>query len=934
MSKSAFSFIGGLLFLSSPLLANEGELALAHPSEEVFTPNVTNDEEAFLVRRIAEFWKDGDFNIVKVQIQEFFDKYPDSGLRDYFHGILGDLYLQEGQIDEALAAYNEVDDAKIYEKILINKLHCLYEKNDYAALQSEGEPNLRFYREDARFDELKFLVAESQFRQAIAMEKGDEQMELISKSQPMYEDLLVSNYSDVSQFALAEIHHLKGDHEEAAMLYRELAQKHPTDREDLLFQAASLEAHFAPKEAIMTFTTIVEDKGARAHEALFNRLILLFQTEQYRSVIADVEEARGAVPESYEATFNYIVGKSYFAIENYQDASEPIGQFIASESESTEQLKNALLIQMTCAQNLTDEPLFDQSLQKMEIHFPEDSELPKAIFMHAMLCKETGNLAQTKVKLEHIKETYPDFEDQESFLFEYGLAAHQSDEWENSYGTYETYLANFSDSHRSESAWKLFLSSALHLFELEDHPYTKEQFYGDLGRILHNETLFSHDELKEYRLLYAKTAYELEKYQEALDYTHEFILASLNEEIDREALAEANYLAALCHHQMQDDNFAFCNHLENALKLNPENYQNATTHLHLYNGYIRNEDHIDLAAHHLYEAISLGDQPVKPTNKLWLANFYYNQAKSYLDTNWKRSPNDNADVEAQVERATGLFASVLKENDTLVVLEEKTLAYESEALKFAELLGKKGDQAGRLAVVSALVEQQNTNGDLDWQYKKHALFELANSYKSLGDGEKALETFTFIKNTGTELPTSMSHMATLESAQIQFNLLDKSLKSESSEEILVILNQLKELQIRKNILSEPVHMEAALAYAEIRADLAEASDQDARYLFFLNRMKEDFTSTFDTIGSEYHAALEHNEGKHQMYGSYMKFVDAEIYRVQAKQKAQSDEAGAAEELNENALALLSEIKESQGTTKELHKRTMERIEEINQQSHY
>ena len=44
------------------------------------TTQTQSDEEAFLIRRIAEFWKDGDFGIVKTQIVDFLDKYP----KDYF----------------------------------------------------------------------------------------------------------------------------------------------------------------------------------------------------------------------------------------------------------------------------------------------------------------------------------------------------------------------------------------------------------------------------------------------------------------------------------------------------------------------------------------------------------------------------------------------------------------------------------------------------------------------------------------------------------------------------------------------------------------------------------------------------------------------------------------------------------------------------------
>ena len=68
--------------------------------EPVHQTHKQSNEEAFLIRRIAEFWKDGDFGIVKTQIIAFLDKYPESELKDYFLGILGDIYLQENKYEK------------------------------------------------------------------------------------------------------------------------------------------------------------------------------------------------------------------------------------------------------------------------------------------------------------------------------------------------------------------------------------------------------------------------------------------------------------------------------------------------------------------------------------------------------------------------------------------------------------------------------------------------------------------------------------------------------------------------------------------------------------------------------------------------------------------------------------------------------------------
>ncbi|MCH9614617.1 MAG: hypothetical protein SP1CHLAM54_14200 [Chlamydiia bacterium] len=938
MKKSVFfqlPLVGGLLVQGLMFGSINQEFALANRNDMV-TPKMSSDEEAFLIRRIAEFWKDGDYAIVKAQIRDFFERYPDSDLKDYFQGILGDLLLQENQIEGALTAYEQIDDPLVYEKVLINKLHCYYELNHFDKIAKEGLPYINSSSEEFldRKHEFQFLIAESLFRQAIALDNLNDQEVLARDAKPFYEELVTTPYAEVSEFALAEIHRILGENEKAALLYNELAEKHLAQREDLLFQAGSLEATFDGEKAITTFTQIVDQKGKRANEAQFNRLILLFQAERYRQVIAEFEEVVDVVPESYLTTFHYIVGKSYFAIDNFLNAQVSLERYINEQTESSEQLKNALLITMTCANELSDEPLFLRTLDKFEALFTEDAELPKAIFMYAMLAKKEGNRELTEQKLDLINEKFPNFEDQESFLFEYGLLAHENEKWQKSYDSFSSYLNQFKEEERTEAAWKLFLSSSLHLFQSEDINYSKQTFFEDLNAVLANESIFNHEELREYRLLFAKTAYELERYSEALEYTHNFLLTHLNEELDQNALAEAHYLSALCHNKTQSDMFAFCNHLEHALRLNPDLYDTPSTHLHLFNGYITSEGTMEKAAEHLFVAISMDPQMVQTENKLWLANHYFNQSKDYLDQHWSRKTNDNSEVSGYVERANLLFASVLERDGQLTQINTENLELESEVLKYTQLLERMQEREHRLSLLTSLVEQQTFLTEVQWTYKKHALFELAKAYEEMGYDEKALETFQFIKNTPNALPTAMGNVANLETAKIEFKMLEPTSKNEANENVLVILNQLKELQIRKNIHSEPCHLESGLTYAQVRAEISSDDEKVNRHLFFLSRMKDDFTTQEDTLSIDYHHALEESSNVKKMHGQYMKFIDAEVLRLQAVQNYQGNNLSEMEELNEAALTLLSELKEDHSTPKELFVRVEGSIEAINALNRY
>lgn len=915
----------------------------------VQSTQVASDEEAFLIRRIAEFWKDGDYGIVKAQILDFFDKYPESTLKCYFLGILGDIYLQENNYEMALENYEAIHNPEITEKIILNKLQCYYELDQFEFLALEGRPFIGkdFPAANERKKELYFLVAEGCFRQALQEENAEKRITLAREAREYYDFLGESPYAEVATFALAEIYAILGENEKGAEIYLGLVDLHPEMKEDLLFQAGVLQAEFNREAAIETFNRIKNLEGNKAKDAAFNLMVLLFQNEDYHQVIASYEKIAPFVPESYQPTFDFIVGKSFFSTGDYVNAVEPLNRYIESQYVPNDQLKNALLIQMTCAHQNGNEELFNQAFEKLDTLFPNDPQLSKALFMHAMILKEQGAISRADEKLKEIKEKYSDFEDQESFHFEYGLLSHQNERWEESYQTFKDYIQNYPNSHRIDAAWKLFLSSSLNYYKRsgDEGPYGKTEFFDDLELVLDHHEFLTPEEMKDYSLLYAKTAYELEAYPSALRVLQDHLFTQVTEEGDPLALAEAHFIAGLSHAAMQTDYSAFCMHLEQAMLLNPEMYDTSTTHLQLYNAYIslagfgdrgeirvdaeQQSDFIHHAAEHLQEAMDKGEQNIKRENRLWLANHYFQTVRDYVDGHWTHQPTDHPEVVNAMDRATAQYAAILYDHGNPIALTADNLHLENEFLKFAKLLEYRKQHQERLALMKNLIEQQSEKPNLNWGSQKQALFELATVYQDLGENEKAYETFSFIHSSSQYFPVGMSNIAVLESARIHFNLLDEQFKSESNEEVLGILNDLKELQIRKNVSSEPTHLEAALDYAKIRSDIGENSEKDSRYLFFLKRIQDDFNSQEDLVTQDYLVTLNQDAYKKQVFDSYMKFIDAEKYRLEAKQMYHQERLGEMEELHESALSLYNEVKNDPATPQGLYERIVGSIQEIN-----
>ncbi|MCH9612370.1 MAG: Cell division coordinator CpoB [Chlamydiia bacterium] len=914
--------------------------------DQSISSEVQDKEEAFLVRRIAEFWKDQDYKLVKSQITEFLKKYPNSRMNDNLRGILADLHLQEDQYREALNIYRKIKDRDIQEKILINKLQCYYELSEFDSIIAEGEDYLTSTSPEImnRRSEFHFLMAEAYFR--TASDIPDQKQELYGKARPLYEELMASPFSDPAMFALAEIYRHDGENQSAARLYSQLAEAHGDKREDLLFHAGLSQAAFDKDAALDTFAQIVEMNGAKSNDAGLNRLILLFQLERYDEVVEQHDRFVVSMSDGNKTSFDYIIGRSYYALGKHKQASEYLSQYLNFEMENSAEYRNTLLMQMSCAQAEMDENLYLSTMQKFNERYPNDPELPQALFIHALMLKDSGDFAGAENQLATLINDFPSFEDNESLYLEYSITAHTNQHWDKAHSILKSYLAQYSDSQHAKVAWKYFLSSSLNLLKASetdlDSPYTKRDFAEDLSQVLSVENVLEEDEYRECKFLQGKIAYELNKYEEALSYFEQYLEVFPGDEKS----AELHLFIALCHHELGGDLAQFCAHGEQAISSNPDIKNRASLHIELFNVYISRiekehdaelkEEFYDKAAENLYQAYLLSEQPIKRENQLWLANHYFNRLKEPASLYEVEYFTHEVDDATSFERSYEIFASVLLSNETqrLDRIDYQQTYYEWEVLKLAHLMGRKSNLNQKIVLLRDLIEQQNKHSSWDWKLRKEALLELAKAYESARDVENAYETFHFVASQFRDQSSFASEYATLHSGRLRFDLMRTEEKVESNQEVVGILNDLKELQIKKNVVSEPIHLEASLEYAWIRTHLTGIQDQPARYIFFLERIKEDYNNSDDPIVQNYISSMADDQDKQLLFDTYMRFLDAEMLRAKAKIEMNNDHIALSEEYNSKALDVLADFKDKEYVTHYLHNRIAGSIDAINRQNLY
>lgn len=915
--------LGSVFLIPFSLMANER--FLSH--------ELKNRDEEFLVRRIYEFWKDGDYTLVRTQIIDFIDNYPESQLCDSLKGILGDIYLEEKNFKEAINTYNQIDSSEIKEKTLLNKLQCYYEFSLYEDIISAGTPYLNSGKNfDNRKEEFAFLMAEAYFRSSLSLELPEVKQERIVRAKTLYESLKNSAFKETSKFALAEIYKQTSNYQQASALFIELANKHSEKQEELLFHAALCFSEFDKSEAIETFTTIISLEGKKKEDALLNRLILYFQLDQFRDVL-DSAPHFSTASQKDRPFISYIFARSAYGEKDYNATLTYIDQIEDVASLEAAQQRNLTLIEMGACQNLKDEARYKKTLNLFETEYPLDSELGKAIFIHAMLLKESMQSAEALIRLEYVLQHYPNFECHDALILEYGLITYEMGLYETARKQLKTYLTDYAEMGQEEVAWKYFLSSSLNLLDLvnkdpaQRYSYTKEQFVQDMEFILNTSQFLSIEEKRECRFAKAKMQYELQDYKAAL-----FELSTYFTDYEKsDTLADAHLLSALCYNKLEQSSDRFTFHAEEAIKTSTSKQDLSSIHIELYNAYLSVVERVQqqpidsanerlikekyqAAAEHLFSAFSRKDIEIKKENLLWLASFYYNQLSPAPPLYSASSPYLRVEEVQSAKKSQELLQNILiNENNQLNKISSHSTFSEWEVLRLSDLYSRLNQNSEKIALLSDLVQQQRQDGTVAWKFRQETLVELAKAQEKGHQKEAALQSLkaAYALSNGT---TFMSEYILIHKERLEFELIAEKNEKPSIELLTATMNHLKELQIRKQLSSEPLHLEASLIYAKIRASLCKESEKEAQYLFFLSRIKEDYTNQNDPMVASYQASLNIDIKRKAIYNTYMKFIDVEMLKTTAKVHRLAGERSQSIQKTKKASKLYQSLQESAALT--------------------
>ncbi len=783
---------------------------------------VYTDEEALALRRIADFWQEGEYFLAKQQIEAFLKQYPDSLCAGQLYVALGDLHLRNKDYADALNDYSRAD-GEAAEGAFLNRMHCLYHLQWYATLADECEKFLETHLDGDAHQRLQvtYFLATALFQQCLNAEKDPVMVEALAKrAEPLFAELFESELSEEVAQAFAHLCSVLRHYDRASEIYLSLARGRESSSEEageLLFQAALLQSEYDPELAIKTFTDI---GGAHVKEAAYHRLLLLFRAGRYEEFLS----FQGEVPADKSASIQLHRGQSYAALGQYPEAIKELSRAISD----SDQRYAALSSLLDTAHAAGDLDTFQTALGQLVTNYPGDSKESSARFAYAQLLKRAQRMTEARKELEILFGQLTDSSEEGAHIaFELAHLDFQEERWEECRTRSFHFLSRFGESSLAPYVWHYLASSSLQLNQAE-------QLAEDVERLLAQSALFSEEEKLSWQLILAKTYLELQRYDAA---------TALLEPL-AENHPNAQLLLALCLRDGKRDLPRFCTLAEGALAAsNFSMADRGQLHLALFDAYLEqgepNEDH-------LYRAFQLGASICRE-NLEWLADFYFKQVEEEAEF---ADPYFASTRDAEtLERAMRVIESLIAQGELSRELKSQLLNHE----RYNTLLSRLG------RIYALCGESDRQVALLESSEDPELRLWLADGYRALGQLDEALTLYDALAAQSVTLRQFVGAKASLEAARLK--------RSTHPDQAAV---QLKSLMVQRHLPQEPIYLDAAMEYADL------VSTSSEKRLTVLNKIRSDFESQADLLSQDYHRARAQLPKKDELYRAYLQLMDAEI----------------------------------------------------------
>ncbi|MBM3207565.1 MAG: hypothetical protein FJZ57_03040 [Chlamydiae bacterium] len=884
-------------------------------------------QQSFMLKRIAEYWKEGDSSLAKSQILSFLSKYPESSALDNLYAMLGDIYIQEKDYESANVYYEKINSDEVASKTVFNKIICLFELQKTDEVITQITKTIANPTQIQDTETLKFLLAESLQKKALSYVSIEDKEHVLLEALPLYEGLIHGKYGEHSLLPAAQIAEKLNKYPDACTYYTMYLRQNPDQNEAVLLKIALLQESFKPKEAVKTYSNLYKLRGPYSSKAAFNQLKILYKEQNYKDLLFYQEQAIEHLSGKELLMAHYWIGKSLLHLEDFNQSKKHLLIALSNSELSNVDQKVILSNLITCAGKTRDSSLLNSLIEKWEKIDSLDPSLADAYLLKFQILNIIDKKGACEA-LEKIVTLFPSFQDREPVLFNLASLQYKMEQWEASAHTLSNLLIEFPQSKFSNMSYRMKLNCLIedvNTTAQESKRLKKTTLVEFLQESLLNKKAFSSSELNNYHYIYCKTLFEIDRTEDAIYEIQNFI----EKNVDQDSLAKAYLLMANFYGRNDEDIPLFITAAEKALSFEQEIEDKNTLHSKLFNAYLisaenstgdQKDELIDKAALHLFSSFECGSK-LKKNNAYWLSNHFYGKIE-------KQQYMPSLDGHHLIEKTIALIENILDINHypPSSNIKNEAILNEVEMLKLSDLLGRLNKKTEKLDVLEVLVYQQKKYPNIEWKYPRKALLELAATYSDIGLVNDAIDTYDHLITSSEFASSYIANVAIIEKCRLKYKILDATDFDNEAPEFLSILDDLKSLEIRKKIYSEPTHLEAGLTYIDLKTAHMHKDKKVEKELHLLEILKNNFSNSDDPAITEYLSPNNLYPEKKEVYKNYLKYIDSLIYLKKAELCLIEKRRSEAPSLIRSAIIGFRELADSKNLPLDLSKRIHSKLE--------
>jgi len=625
---------------------------------------------------------------------------------------------------------------------------------------------------------------------------------------------------------------------------------------------------YDPEEAFTTLEQANQYSQQNQSDRSILKAKLLYDLGEYQRLIQIKESLKQIVHHDHQHVISYYLGMSYFQVQNYAQASENLGELVKNsftKISSTDTQKNILLHLITAEYQLCNPQKAHKYSTLYKKRFSDDEGVVHIHLVKGSYLLKTNKAQEALNIFDQTIKDHPGAKEINHIKHQRNLALMKLEQWDTARSLFINFAKNNPKDPLGLDALKNVPLCTQYLINQAKKRETptdslNNQLIDDLQLMMNTkgvltaeqkpsvliEQIRTYNTLKDYRTAYKLSKLFLEKYTEHPD------------------LYQVHILIAQAMNEMGGNKKSSLNHLKEALALNHHIHQAPSLHIKLFKTYIdimkEEEDpyFLDQACDHLYTAYSLSSESVPQDNRSWLATAYTQKLEN---------------------RSVGCTYTHLIAEDDLSTAKKAVKLYQSidsnscaEKTNLAKCYIWLDDQIPAMELIGLIETDASTTP----QDKNICHFLKAQILHATGNSLAALEQYKGVTS-GSHSPPIIGLSASLNTARLTIDT-----QKEDSLTVDKAFKQLKNLQMQKQLKTEPVHLEAALDYCFLQSNQAPTKERQKKLLELLKKMKSDFTNTDDIASQDYHAAKQQYPEKETLYQHYMLLVDGYIHLIEAK----------------------------------------------------